>query len=989
FHKLENRIQHSIFENEKLLREYDRLNQELIQKDNIPEQYIRNYSWLKDRIVPQKYPHDFYRLGDTNQNLYKREFVWNGPLIENMGKMAAGDLSMLDFKNVNGTGLLGDGFDVMKILYNKDPMDIPERELDSVRTALPLDKDLILEAPWMFGGKSVGSIGLDTWKAHVTAARDLGIQYDTGEGGYPTCFFLNSKGEPIFFTEDEIQLIKPFFQSGREYKIREMQNILHENGISAETHPGIFEKINQYPTLKPFQFLVVVDEQDEPFVSTELKTGLFGVTKQSIKKARRIVIAYSQGAKMGIGGHILAQKVNKLVSYCRGIEGIELLQIEKVEKLFRQLKKFQDSTAHPLKDVASKNLKILENAEQVNDDLKKALWNIQETAYQLDAENDIDPIDFENVIRLIEEIIKHSYTSIISPFPFHNCYSIEDVKAFIDVVRMLNPKAVVSIKVSPSIDIEFIAAGLGRIARDNTDEIVAARFSEWRRGQEQLSVEIAEYAKKYGMKIEIWLDGPRGGTGASPNIIKGQMGMHIEYAIPLIHYRLVQDGLRNHVKFMVSGGIRTYEDVIKAVALGADGVIWGTAPMVAIGCDRNRNCHDGCSRGIATSNLVMQKLRDVESNTRQIINAFTMLQMQVIRALAALGFRDLRELRGRYDKIHWIGLKERVDHRYRIRQEVIREIEKDEHEFQERLAHQTGQSNCGVAAVNGTAPIPGHILDQTLQSMRNRGMDGVGIAKTMCFPEQPDKYAYRILVKGVLQKDIETQLRQEWKKSGRDFTDAQLRHEARQQTISIRTDLMSKIKTVFLDPYFNIENDEMIREPYKLDADGNERDYREFGNDDTDPGDIFRCYVRLHPKKLDDYILAELLAYRWSRFLQQLFPEVTRENYRSNKVFMQKAEDLCVFNHSLKLSRVLYVSSIHSSELERFAGTRLEVDCFDTESLLSPQFIDCLTALRDFIEQHPYEHHRHRYINRDRKIAAVMSCGKNFGLWKTAGREIP
>ncbi len=992
FHKLENRIQHSIFEDEPLLRKYDRLNRELIQQEPIPREKLRSYRWLKARIKPQKYPHDFYRLGDTNQNLYKRDFVWPGPLIENMGKMAAGDLSMLNFNNVQATGLLGDGFDVMKILYNKDPMDIHEPELESVSTALPIDKDLILEAPWMFGGKSVGSIGLDTWKAHVTAARQLGIQYDTGEGGYPTCFFLNSKGEPLFFTEDEIQLIKPFFRTGREYKIREMQNILNENGISKETHPAVFDKIAQYPTLKPFQFLVVVDDKDEPFVSTELKTGLFGVTKQSIKKARRVVIAYSQGAKMGIGGHILAQKVNKLVSYCRGIEGIEILQIEKVEQLFQQLKNFQDSASHPLKDCAAQNLKNLENADEIgqaSDELKSALWNIQETAYQLHADNNIDPIDFEHVIRLTEEIIKHSYTSIISPFPFHNCYSIEDVKAFIDVVRMLNPNAVISIKVSPSIDIEFIAAGLARIARDNTDEMLSVKFREWRQNQEEFSVEMAEYAKKYGMKIEIWLDGPRGGTGASPNIIKGQMGMHIEYAIPLIHYRLVQDGLRNHVKFMVSGGIRTYEDVIKAVALGADGVIWGTAPMVAIGCDRNRNCHDGCSRGIATSNLVMQKLRDVESNTQQIINAFTMLQMQVIRALAALGFRDLRELRGRYDKIHWIGLKERVDHRYRIRQEVIKEIEKDEKEFEERMAHHTGQSNCGVAAINGTAPIPGHILDQTLQSLRNRGMDGVGIAKTMCFPEHPHEYAYRILVKGVLQKDIEAQIRHQWKKSGNSFTIDELRQEARTQTISIRTNLMKKIKSVFLDPYFIVSDGAIIREPYKSDQNNNERDYRDFGGENTDPGDIFRCYVKVKPDHLEKYIQTELLLYKWSRFLKQLFPVITKDNYRSNKQFMGKAEDLCVFNHSLKLSRILYVSSIHQAELERFAGSRLIDNKYDAETFLSDDFNEHLTVLRDFNEQHPYEHHRHRYTNREHKIAAVMSCGKNFGLWKTAGREIP
>jgi glutamate synthase domain-containing protein 1 len=50
---------------------------------------------------------------------------------------------------------------------------------------------------------------------------------------------------------------------------------------------------------------------------------------------------------------------------------------------------------------------------------------------------------------------------------------------------------------------------------------------------------------------------------------------------------------------------------------------------------------------------------------------------------------------------------------------------------------------------------------------------------------------------------------------------------------------------------------------------------------------------------------------------------------------------------------------------------------------------DYLQKLWDFILQHPFEHHRHRYGVRNHKIAAVMSCGKNFVVWKMAGREIP
>ncbi|MFZ5517618.1 MAG: glutamate synthase-related protein [Candidatus Zhuqueibacterota bacterium] len=1002
FHKLENRIQRTIFENEQLVDEYSTCNEQLIKNETIPETQVRSYSVLKTKLAPMPAPHDFYNLGEVNQVLYKRDFVWPGALIESMGRMAAGDMSMLDFNNVKKTGLLGDGFDVMRILYNKDPMDIHESELNQISTSLLLDKGLILEAPWMFGGKSIGSIGLDTWKAHVTASRELGIQFDTGEGGYPTSFFLNSKGEPLFFTENEIQLIKSYFESGSDYTIEQIQKTLAEKKITEESHPELYKKLKQFPSLKPFRFLVIVDEQDQPFVSTELKTGLFGVTKTTIQKARRVVIAYSQGAKMGIGGHILAQKVNKLVSYMRGVEGIEYTHAEKVEQLYQKLQKIASKNDHPLHELAVANLDIfnaMEDQRTATEAFKNALWQIQEYAYNLHARNAIDPIEFKNILQLCEEIIDYSYSSIISPFPFHNCYSIEDVKAFIDVVRMINPEAVIAIKVSPSIDIEFIATGLGRIARDNTDEILAARFNKTQAGSDPLSVEMAEYTRKYGMKIEIWLDGPRGGTGASPNIIKGQMGMHLEYAIPLIHYRLVKDGLRNYVKFIVSGGIRTFEDVIKAVALGADGVVWGTAPLVAIGCDRNRNCHDGCSRGIATSNLKLQQLRDVAVNTQQIINAFTMIQMQCIRAIAALGFSDIRELRGRFDKIHWLGLKERVDHRYRVRAEVIKEIEKDEQLFEQRMARATGQSNCGVAAINGTTAIPGYILDQTLQSMRNRGMDGVGIAKTLCFPDHPNEYAYRILVKGRLHRDIEFELRKSQDGKNEAMDENELRTLARERTVALRISLMRKIKSIYLDPYFDYFGQDDVtrcREPYKVNEQSAERDYREFGNANTDPGDVFRFFVRVKPAALYHFIENELLRGGKPRLLEHLFPEITPNNYRQNETFLNKAEDLFILQHSHNVTRILYVSSVLPDELEKFAGKKIglkRISEADEEYILADvrdeDCSDYLKLLRDFMLAHPFEHHKHRYGVRNHKIAAVMSCGKNFAVWKTAGREIP
>lgn len=98
------------------------------------------------------------------------------------------------------------------------------------------------------------------------------------------------------------------------------------------------------------------------------------------------------------------------------------------------------------------------------------------------------------------------------------------MKSFIDMVRMINPKAVISVKVSPSVDIEFIAAGLARIAKDNTEEVLKGKLEDLEADTLKLSGELATYARQYGMKVEVWLDGPRGGTGASRTSSRARWG---------------------------------------------------------------------------------------------------------------------------------------------------------------------------------------------------------------------------------------------------------------------------------------------------------------------------------------------------------------------------------------------------------------------------------------------------------------------------------
>ena len=63
----------------------------------------------------------------------------------------------------------------------------------------------------------------------------------------------------------------------------------------------------------------------------------------------------------------------------------------------------------------------------------------------------------------------------------------------------------------------------------------------------------------------------------------------------------MRNGLRDRVALRTDGGLQTGRDVVIAALLGAEEFGFGTAVLVAIGCDMARQCHlDTCPTGIAT-----------------------------------------------------------------------------------------------------------------------------------------------------------------------------------------------------------------------------------------------------------------------------------------------------------------------------------------------------------------------------------------------------
>ena len=200
--------------------------------------------------------------------------------------------------------------------------------------------------------------------------------------------------------------------------------------------------------------------------------------------------------------------------------------------------------------------------------------------------------------------------SYISPPPHHDIYSIEDLAQLIADLRAINPGARIGVKLVAGRGVGTIAAGVAKAG--------------------------ATY---------IHLAGHSGGTGASPLSSIKHVGAPWEFGLAEVHQVLLRNDMRDRVALRTDGGLQTGRDLLVAALIGAEEFAFGTAMLVAIGCDMARQCHlDTCPTGIASQR---EDLRAKFTGTPEQVERFALaLAEDFRRELASVGARSVGEVIG-------------------------------------------------------------------------------------------------------------------------------------------------------------------------------------------------------------------------------------------------------------------------------------------------------------------------------------------------------
>jgi glutamate synthase domain-containing protein 2 len=142
----------------------------------------------------------------------------------------------------------------------------------------------------------------------------------------------------------------------------------------------------------------------------------------------------------------------------------------------------------------------------------------------------------------------------------------------------------------------------------------------------------------------IIVDGRGGATGAAPDVFKNNISVPTMAALARARRHLDARKCRD-VTLIVTGGLRTESDFVKALALGADAIAIANSALQAIGCLGMRACSsNNCPVGIATQKEHLRARLVVDESARRL-ERYLRATVELMQVLArACGHRHLRGL---------------------------------------------------------------------------------------------------------------------------------------------------------------------------------------------------------------------------------------------------------------------------------------------------------------------------------------------------------
>jgi glutamate synthase (NADPH/NADH) large chain len=245
-------------------------------------------------------------------------------------------------------------------------------------------------------------------------------------------------------------------------------------------------------------------------------------------------------------------------------------------------------------------------------------------------------------------------SDLISPSNNHDIYSIEDLAQMILELKTANDQAKIAVKVPVVPNIGTIAVGIAKAGADI-----------------------------------ITLSGFDGGTGAARIHALQYVGLPVEIGVKAAHNALLESGLRHKVEIWADGGMKSANDVIKIMLLGANRVGFGTLAMLSIGCTTCRGCHlDTCHVGIATQIESEAQAKDhglrrfvprqFDLAVQGIMNLFTAFGSELKALAASLGIKNLQDAVGHSELLEQIKGDNQLDLSYLLKSLEISQFSKVE-----------------------------------------------------------------------------------------------------------------------------------------------------------------------------------------------------------------------------------------------------------------------------------------------------------------------